>query len=582
MKTLITTLNAKYIHSSLAIRYLRSYVSSASYNRIDIKDYTINQHIDEIVMDIYEKKYDLVVLSTYIWNYNEIKRLSRMLKKVQPESTILLGGPEVSYKPGSELEKMQWVDFIIFGEGEATFKEFLAYYLDNKGSLEAIDGLAYRKNGKIYVNKERELIKNLDTIPFPYQSFEGLDNKIIYYESTRGCPFNCSYCLSSTIKGVRFFSVDRVKKDLKVFLDRNVKQVKFVDRTFNVDKDHYFEILKYLAQEDNGVTNFHFEITASLLEKEVLEFLKHVRAGLFQFEIGVQSTSGKTLSSINRNIKFNKINTNIKKVIDTRKLHVHLDLIAGLPYEDYSSFMNSFDDVYQLYPDKLQLGFLKLLKGSDIKKNSELHEYVYNEEPPYEAYFNKYISFDEMIKLYKVEELLDLYYGSHYFDNSIRYLVEKKYIKPHVFYEKFVEYWDAKGYFGRKHSKMKKYQILLAFYDEAFGKDDKFIEIVKYDYLVNKNRKASKLFQRLKISNFRDKCHTFLQEKDHLKKYLPQFENKNAKYIIKRVHFEVFKFDVLTYITSGFEKYDPQKQTVLFDYSTQTLFERSKSYRIEL
>lgn len=583
MKILLTTLNSKFIHSSLALRYLYQVGIKHEQMKIDLKEYTINMHTDDILIDIYKGQFDLVVFSTYIWNYNETKALINDLKRVSPQVKILLGGPEVTFNPRKELKENTAIDYIIYGEGERTFDRLLETFSQNK-PFDQVKGLAYRdEKNNIYVNTPQPLIKDLDWVPFPYaQGFEGLDHRIIYYESTRGCPFNCSYCLSSTIKGVRFFSLERVKKDLIIFLNEKVKQVKFVDRTFNIKKAHYFEIIKFLNEHDNGVTNFHFEVTASLLDDEVIDYLKSVRPGLFQMEVGIQTTNTKTLEAINRGMPFSEIKENLEKIVALENVHNHFDLIAGLPFEDFHSFMKSFDDVYSLESNKLQLGFLKVLKGSEMMQQSFEHGLVCEEKPPYQVLFNKYLSFDEMIIIRGIEELLDTYYNSHYFDYSLRYLIQTKYNSPHQFYQAFYNYWEANDLFNDKHSKQSKYKILMSFYALNFDDQETFNELLKYDYILNKNKKIDGLFKRLKPKGYRNMCHEFLQETDHLEKYLPHFKDKNAKYIIKRVHIERFRFDVQTFIQSGFKAKSSKNQDVLFDYSKSTINHRSLTYNIQL
>lgn len=582
MKILLTTLNSKFIHSSLAIRYLKAVIEPIEEITVELKEYTINMHNEDILVDLYKGNYDLIVFSTYIWNYSQTEDLTRALKKVSPNTKILLGGPEVSYASDEEMKSNPNIDFIIFGEGENTFKEFIHAFMNNL-DYENIKGLVYREKGKIFKNAERPLIKNLDEIPFPYEeTLEGLDHRIIYYESTRGCPFDCSYCLSSTIKGVRYFSLDRVKKDMLFFLNKKVKQVKFVDRTFNVKKAHYFEIIKFLNNNDNGITNFHFEITASLLDQEVIDYLKNVRPGLFQLEVGVQTTNSTSLKTINRGMDFSNIEKTLVEIVKLDNVHSHLDLIAGLPYEDFKSFLSSFDDVYSLKPNKLQLGFLKILKGSEMEKNQEKYGLIYDALPPYQIYFNKFITFDEMIVLKGIEELLDIYYNSNYFAYSLDYMVIEKFKRPSEFYQAFYDYWCEKELFEHKHSKLKRYKILLEFYKETFGSSEIFEALLKFDYILNKNKKIDKLFSRIQPNGYRNSCHEFLQNDQNLENYLPQFKNKNAKYIIKRVHFENFKFDLKRFIDSKYKVLDQKETTILFDYSRSSLNERSLNFEVSL
>lgn len=580
MKILLTTLNSKFIHSSLAIRYLKGVTREMKKVDVDLKEYTINMHQEDILVDLYKGNYDLIVFSTYIWNFNEITNLTKAIRKVAPNTKILLGGPEVSFQPENEMKKNPNIDYIIYGEGENTFKAFIEAFLNNR-SFKDLKGLVYRDSGSIIKNDERPLIKNLDEIPFPYtNNLQDLNHRIIYYESTRGCPFNCSYCLSSTIKGVRYFSLARVKKDMDYFLNREVNQVKFVDRTFNVHKEHYFEIIKYLNQNDNGITNFHFEITASLLDQEVLDYLKNVRPGLFQLEVGVQTTNIESLTTINRGMNFSRIEETLESIVKLENVHSHLDLIAGLPHEDYKSFLNSFDDVYALNPNKLQLGFLKVLKGSEMKAKEEEYGLVYQDSPPYQIYYNKFISFDEMIILMGIEELLDVYYNSNYFKYSLDYVIKKRFIEPSKFYKAFYNYWCENKLFKTQHSKLKRYRILLDFYNEYFENDEIFNTILKYDYILNRNKKIDKLFKRIQPKGFRNSCHEFLQKQENLVSYLPQFKNKNAKYTIKRVHFEVFNFDIKKFIASDYEIIIDEETTILFDYSRSSLNERSLNYKV--
>ena len=582
MKILITTLNSKFIHSALSVRYLTKSIEDIENIDAKMKEFTINMHIGDIVDEIYKGNYDIVAFSTYIWNYREIKEICRTLKKIIPNIKILLGGPEVSYNPEDEMEKYDYIDYIIFGEGEDTFIEFANKLSKNDFDMEDVDGLVFRDNENIIVNKDRELIKDLDVIPFPYEKdLRGLDNRIIYYESTRGCPFNCSYCLSSTIKGVRYFSLERVKKDLLFFLSKNVKQVKFVDRTFNIKKDHYFEIIKFLNENDNGITNFHFEITASLLDDEVIDYISKVRDGLYQLEIGVQTTNSETLIDINRMMQFEKIRRNLVKAVSLKNMHVHLDLIAGLPYEGYDRFLESFSDVYDLYPNKLQLGFLKVLKGSTMEKNSKKYEMIYNDEPPYEIYYSKFLNYDEMIKLKGIENLLDLYYNSHYFENGLKYIIKKSFKTSSNFYQSFYEYWENLGLFNFKYSKVEQYRILMNFYKTIDKDDNNLKEVLKYDFILNKNKKIDELFERIKPNNFKNMCHEFLKDENNIEMYLNDFRNKTAKSIIKYVHFEIFKFDVIKYIELDFSELEEKETVLLFDYSKELLLTRSECFKVK-
>lgn len=583
MKTLLTTLNSKFIHSSLAIRYLKSYVKDEIPN-VHIEEYTVNNEIDYILGEIYKNEYDLVCFSCYIWNLNESLEVAKNLKKVSKDIKILFGGPEVSYDPKKVLEENEFIDYIIFGEGEETFKEFLLCLNNGETENKNIKGLAYRIENRIFVNNARGLIDELDTIPFPYENIKSLENRIIYYESSRGCPFNCQYCLSSTLKGVRFFSLERIKKDLKKFVDAGVKQVKFVDRTFNANKKHSLEIMKYLQSIDNGEINFHFEITATLLDEDIINFLRSVREGLFQFEIGVQSTNPKTINEIKRKVDFEKLSEICKVLIDFGNIHLHLDLIAGLPLEDYRSFSKSFNDVYNLKSNKLQLGFLKLLKGSGIRVNKDKYGYIFKDNPPYEVLENNYMNYRGILRLKQIEEMLETYYNSHGFDNSVGFIIENYYENPFSFYEELSIYWNDKGYHHISHKREALYKVLLEFYlHNNFKQEDIFKEILKFDYLRNKRGNIPRFFNKVEIEDFKDRCHKFLQDENNIDKYLPQYKGIPAKKIIKNVHFEVFKYDIFNIENGNIENVEINLTPALFNYKVKNKdFGRSKFFSISI
>jgi radical SAM superfamily enzyme YgiQ (UPF0313 family) len=483
------------------------------------------------------------------------------------------------------MEENPSVDYIMFGEGEETFKEFLGKQSRGE-SFEHVPGIAYKKEGKTYVNNERALIKNLDSIPSPYDDdLSEYENKIIYYESSRGCPYNCSYCLSSTIRGVRFFSMDRVKRDLSIFIRNNVRQVKFVDRTFNANKKHSLDIMKFLKENDNGYTNFHFEITADLIDGETMEFLKDVREGLFQFEIGVQSTNDDTIKEIDRNVNFEKLSKVVKMVSGFKNTHLHLDLIAGLPFETYDIFKKSFDDVYNLRPEQLQLGFLKLLKGSSIRVNEKKHGYVYKDEAPYEILKNDYMSYEDILKLKDLEEMVEIYYNSGHLKHSVEYIVKNFYTSPFDFYEELGQYWQLEGLFHVSHNKQKIYKILLDFYNEKVKeKVDLFENILKFDYMSQHKGSLPSFFKRISIDNMSERIHDFLHDEENIIKYLGQYEKVQAKNILKKIEVINFNYDILSLINKGYEKdVEESITTILFDYDKKTkVFEKSMYYKIKL
>ena len=389
MKILLTSLNAKFIHSNLAIRYLKGYCEAYSSADVAIREFTINDQIEKILASIYLEEPDVIGFSCYIWNIEETLKLASSIKQVIPRCKIILGGPEVSYDSREFMAKFPYIDFIMYGEGEETFRHFVET-LENRSDFSSVNGLVYRDGGRVIQNPPRSNMEDLDIIPFPYRDgLLGLENKIVYYETSRGCPFNCQYCLSSTIDGVRYFSLERVLDEIDFFIDRKVPQVKLVDRTFNCHPKRAKAIIEHIIRRE-GNTNFHFEIAAHIMDRDMLELLRKAPPGLFQLEIGVQSTNEHTLDSIQRKTDIGKIYQVVEKLHTPRNIHIHLDLIAGLPYEDYDSFADSFDDVYSMQPDNLQLGFLKLLKGSSIRQEASEHGYRYTTYAPYEVLGNKY------------------------------------------------------------------------------------------------------------------------------------------------------------------------------------------------
>ena len=428
MKILLVGINAKFIHSCLAVYYLKEYAKAYYDLDCEIAEFTINHREELILSEIFRKKPDIIAFSSYIWNFELVKNLVKNLKKLLPEIKIILGGPEVSFD-GEDVLKETGADFVICGEGEEAFAKLCM-------------AISEGEDVKRVVVAENPV--DMDKLPFVYKDFENFDNRILYYEAQRGCPFNCQYCLSSVNKGVRFKSLDKVKAELSVFLQNKVRQVKFVDRTFNANKNFALSIWKFLHENDNGVTNFHFEMAADLITDEMIEFLKDVRPGLFQFEIGVQSTNEKTLFAIDRKSSFDMIKEKVLKLQKSGNIHLHLDLIAGLPFEDYKSFKKSFNDVYSLTPEQFQLGFLKLLKGSGLKRDAEKYGIVARENAPYEVLFTDVLSADDVLKLKGIEELVEIYYNSLRFKKSIEYAVSLA-ETPFDFYESFWEFYYENG-----------------------------------------------------------------------------------------------------------------------------------------
>lgn len=586
MKILLTTLNSKFIHTNLAIRYLKQFVKDINNIEVDIREYTINNDLDYILKDINRNNYDVILFSTYIWNVNDIVKLCHNLKKINPNVKIALGGPEVTYDSEASMESYEFVDYILYGEGELIFRDFVRY-LKGEIDIAEVDGLVYRDKNKVITNKPMELLKNLDLIPSPYENLnkEEYENRIVYYETSRGCPFNCQYCLSSTIQGLRYFSIDRVKKDLKALINARVSQIKFIDRTFNANKKFAMEIMQFLMENDNDYTTYHFEVTAHLLTDDMLDFLSKCKEGLFQFEIGVQSTNEKVLEAVGRRDDFKKLSYVVQKIATFRNIHQHLDLIAGLPYEDYNSFENSFNDVFNLGIEHLQLGFLKMIKGTGVRNEADKHEYRYKDYPPYEILYNKYISYNEILKLKDIEEILEKYYNSKNFVLSMRYIIHNYYKQsPFKFFEEFATYFDKNGYFDASQGKNQLYKILLDFYiDEINVNVELFKEILKYDYIsLGKTSNVPNFMNKIDMEDFKNRCHLFLQNNDNISKYIPKFENTPAKQIIKYVHFEVFKFDILKLKEDITVNLEENECVILFAYDDKKVFEKSRSYTVSI
>ncbi|SCH99975.1 MULTISPECIES: B12-binding domain-containing radical SAM protein [unclassified Romboutsia] len=582
MKILLTTLNSKFIHTNLAIRYLKEFVRDLT--SVDIREYTINNDLDYILKDIYRNDYDIVLFSTYIWNVYDIAKVCENLKKVKPSIKIALGGPEVTYDSTDAMKKYPFIDYILCGEGELVFRDLVEYFLD-KRKIEDVEGIVYRNNDEIITNKPKALLQNLDEIPSPYENLDPkeYENRIVYYETSRGCPFNCQYCLSSTLKGLRYFSIDRVKRDLKKLIDARVSQIKFIDRTFNANKKFAQEIMKFLMENDNNYTTYHFEVTAHLLDDDTLEFLKDCKEGLFQFEIGVQSTNQKTLDAVGRRDDFKKLSYVVQKVASYRNIHQHLDLIAGLPYEDYASFENSFNDVFNLGIEHLQLGFLKMIKGTGVRNTAKEHGYKYKDYAPYEILYNDYITYDQILKLKDIEEILERYYNSKNFVLSMRYIIKNFYSKsPFKFFEEFATYFDKNGYFDMAQGKNQLYKILLDFYNEKINVNNElFNDILKYDYIsLGKTSNLPQFFNKVEMEDFKNRCHIFLQDQDNVKLYLPKFEDTPAKFMIKYVHFEPFNYNVIELKEDIHKNIQPNENVILFVYDDKKIFEKSKSYSV--
>ena len=536
MKILLAACNAKYIHSNLAVYDLKAYSSDYD-EHVILREYTINQPKDEILKDIYSSGADVVCFSCYIWNISFVRELIRDLVKILPKTAFWAGGPEVSYDAEKFLTEMPEMTGVMVGEGEKTFHDLLEFYIDGKDSLEEISGIAYRTGDKIIHNGWRELM-DLSAIPFVYEHLEKFENRIIYYESSRGCPFSWSYCLSSIDKKLRFRDLELVKKELQFFLDHRVPQVKFVDRTFNCKHEHAMTIWKYILEHDNGVTNFHFEISADLLREEEMELMSQMRPGLIQLEIGVQSTNPETIRAIHRHMDLKKLEHCVNRVHSFRNIHQHLDLIAGLPYEDYDTFHQSFNDVYRMKPDQLQLGFLKVLKGSLMQKEAEVYGIVYKEKEPYEVLSTNWLTYGEVLKLKMVESMVEVYYNSGQFWHTLEYLVpfEKD---AFTFYEKLGSFYEKKGYSEISHSRMRRYEILLEYLQEE---TDVPTEVAAQKMLYD-------LYLREKLK----KRPVFAPDQKQYETAVWNYRKNNQ--VSKTAHIEVFENG--TVILFDYEKRDP-------------------------
>ena len=492
MKIILAACNAKYIHSNLAVYDLQAYARQYQ-QHILLKEYTINQQKDEIMKDLYEEKPDVICFSCYIWNISFVKELAEDLKKVLPSVPFWAGGPEVSFDAEAFLAANPAFDGVMVGEGEETFLELAGYYVDHRKSLEQIRGIAFRKENQVLHNGWREIM-DLSKVPFPYKDLQDFDHRIIYYESSRGCPFSCSYCLSSVDKKLRFRSLDLVRKELQFFLDHKVPQVKFVDRTFNCKHDHAMAIWKYIVEHDNGITNFHFEIAADLLREEELELMATMRPGLIQLEIGVQSTNLQTLEAIRRKTDFSRICQIVERIHSFGNIHQHLDLIAGLPYEDYDSFHHSFNDVYALRPQQFQLGFLKVLKGSLMKQMEKEYGIVHKEKEPYEVLSTNWITYEDVLNLKKVENMVEVYYNSGQFENSLKY-VETLFPDSFTMYEALGRFYEQKGYDCISHNRLRRYEILLEFIESLKQGDvQKGADVLVLDLYLREKLKSRPSF----------------------------------------------------------------------------------------
>jgi len=564
MKVVLSTLNAKYIHSSLALKYLRMSCSTLPAN-IVIKEYTINNELLVILSDVYSEQPDVIGLSCYIWNIEMTLKLAGLLKKVLPNVSIILGGPEVSFDPLEVMKKHSFIDYVVQGEGENIVKALLAALYSHK-PVNNIDGLSFRQKEEVIIGKP-QVVEDVSTIPFPYcdSDMEDLKDKIIYYESARGCPFSCQYCLSSATSGVRFFNLERVYKELEFFIRHNVKQVKFVDRTFNARKEHYLPILRFLAKQDCR-TNFHFEIAVDILDNEVLDFLTEVPVGRFQFEIGVQSTYQPTLKKILRHNIWPKIVEHVTRIVSCQNIHVHLDLIVGLPYENYAQFGQSFNDVYQLQPHMLQIGFLKMLKGAGLRDIADQCGYIFLDDAPYEVLANDYLTYGEVRKLKILEEVFNQVYNTGRFKYTLDFLITLYEGNAFQFYHDLSTYWEDENLHLVAHSNKSIYKYVLDFCILHHGQAVPICqEFLKFDALMSEKETIQPEILNWNQDAWLDEKNEFWRNQHVASKYITDYIFTTWRDIKKKYRIEVFAIDIVEYIKLK-GKIVNKKSPVLFSY----------------
>lgn len=614
MKFLLAAVNAKYIHSNLAIYSLKAYARERRKNspdvnlwKVELGEYTINQNTAEILGDIYKRKPDAIGFSCYIWNMEIVGRMVSLLHKVMPDTPVWLGGPEVSYEAEMWLAKLPGVRGIMVGEGEETFSELLEYYEGVRESLAQIRGLCYREadgartglaagwgdqtgpateyggqtghtvesavriegmtEGGMHIRRtDNRPPLELSRIPFPYQGVfrrDAFAHKIIYYESSRGCPFSCSYCLSSLDKKLRFRDLALVRKELQVFLDAKVPQVKFIDRTFNCKKSHAMAIWSYLAEHDNGVTNFHFEIAADLLDEDMLAVLSAMRPGLVQLEIGVQTTCGETLAAIGRKTDLCRIREMVGRVSSFHNIHQHLDLIAGLPFEGYGRFARSFDEVYAMEPDQLQLGFLKVLRGSAMREQAPRYGLAYDSRPPYEVLFTDWLSYEELLKLKRIEELVETYYNSGQFKLTLK-AMGHRFASPFAMFEEMADYFEAHGFYGLNPDREARYGRILSFLGEKYPEcKEPDRQLLTWDFYLRENAKKRPAFA-LDQLPWKEWVSAFYAEENKAGRYFPHYKGLSCRQLIHNVHLETYTWDIPELAETGVIK--KRLMHVCYDY----------------
>ena len=577
MNALLLAINSKYIHTNLAVRYLKEYSRQQGIEGVDFVEYTINQHLPDIIDEVYRLRPQVLLLSCYIWNVDMMMDLAADYKQLCPETLIVAGGPEVSYSSRQILEENPAIDMILSGEGEKPFVQ-LMQHLNGECSIEEVRSLTYRCAGEIIENPWEEEI-DLAELPFAYMDLPDLQHKIVYFESIRGCPFRCSYCLSSIIKTVRYMPLEQACSYLQIFLDAKVPQVKFVDRTFNCKKEHAMGIWKYLVEHDNGVTNFHFELTAHLIDDEMIAFLSTVRQGLFQFEIGVQSTNEDTIKEIRRATSTDKLLDICRRIDASKNIHLHLDLIAGLPHEGLDSFGRSFDRVMSIRPQQMQLGFLKILKGSYMAQMAESYGMIWSKKAPFQVYRTNWISYDEMLVLKAMEDMVETYYNSGLYDTAIKFCLDRE-VSDFAFFRDFGQFWRAHDFHKKNQSPEEKITILRDFFLSR-RKENKellpvFEQLCLYD--ICRHSRPKKLPDWLSISKnleYRLEINSFFDLPETIPTLLPEYADEpEPKKVQKMAHLQVFSCDP--------HSLEAKETAILFNYRAPDLLGNARETVVDI
>lgn len=586
MNIIISTLNAKYIHTSLSIRYLKAY-AQPDYD-VQLAEYTIKDPIMNIVGDLYSKKPDVIGFSCYIWNIEETMKVVAMLKKINPELVIILGGPEVTYDVGEWLDQIPGADFIVIGEGEVTFKALLSE-IEGANDYKKVGGIAYRQDGKKVIQPQNGKV-DLKSLPTPYRLEEDRDElskRVTYIETSRGCPFSCQFCLSSIEVGVRYFDREKIKEDIRYLMENGAKTIKFVDRTFNISRSYAMDMFQFLIDEHHPGVVFQFEITADIMRPEVIQFLNdHAPAGLFRFEIGVQSTNDHTNDLVMRRQNFEKLTRTVTMVKDGQKIDQHLDLIAGLPEEDYHSFRKTFNDVFELRPEEMQLGFLKMLRGTGLRIRANDHDYIYSDHAPYEILGNNVLSFDDIVRIKQVEDVLEKYWNDHRMDHTTEFLVESVFNSPFDFFQEFGTFWDEQGWSRIGHQLEDLFRRLQQFLSSRESADLKtIIGLMKLDYFMNQKYKPRKPWwdASLDKQGRKEIYEEILNKPEHLGSSFIAL-GLNEKEIHKHTLLEELPFDLETYLADGTIVNKPSIMLAYFDPSGKgsSIFSLSKSDSIIL